>query len=474
MIRSKFFWKNFLSFMVIIFFTTFVVSYLLIIHAQQFIETTTSDSLKEKLVIFAPYFEDGETWREPENIKKIIGIAREAKTRLSVLDDNENILLESDLDEILAKDSYKPRPEVLQAKFKETGSDKRISNSSKKETLYSAKKLVTPKGNLYLRVGEPMQNLQERMKGIFFALAIGSAFGMLLSLLLALVLVRRITEPVSEMTKVAEAIARGNYGARIRRLPANELGNLGGSINSLADAVQANISKREQMEKARREFSSNISHELKTPLTSIKGYAETLLEGALDDQETSRRFIRIINNNVERMISLVKDLMNLAHIEANQDLLELSTVDWCPIIQEAVNRHQIKMVDKAIAFSSQIPHDKVLVKGDRKAMSHILDNLLQNAVSYTPMKGEIELNVRSDGKFCELTVSDTGIGIPKADQSRIFERFYRVDEARNRNEGGTGLGLAIVKHLVMQIHGTITVDSEVNRGSKFTVRLPQA
>ncbi len=472
MMRSKFFWKNFLSFVVIICFTTFVVSYLLIIQSQQFIESTATDSLQEKLVIFGPYFEDGVSWREPEMVKKIQEMAREAKTRLTVLDENENILLESDVNEVQIAENQRLRPELRQAKVQELGRAKRISPISKLETLYSAKKITTPKGNLLLRVGVPMHRLEERLKEIFIALAVGAAFGMLLSVLIALILVRRITDPVSEMTKVAEAISHGNYAARIRRLPANELGTLGEAINRLAEAVQANISRREKMEKIRREFSSNISHELKTPLTSIKGYADTLIEGAIDDKENNLRFLRIINSNVERMISLVNESLNLATIEANEGIVELSAVDWKPIVQEAVNRHQIRMNDKGIVFKNTSTTNKVVVRGDRKAMFHILDNLLQNAVSYTPPNGEVELHIASKNTYCELSVRDTGIGIARSDQARIFERFYRVDEARNRNEGGTGLGLAIVKHLVIQIQGTIRVDSELNRGSKFTVRLP--
>lgn len=476
MMRSKFFWKNFLSFVVIICFTTFVVSYLLIIQSQQFIESTATDSLQEKLVIFGPYFEDGVSWREPETIKKIIAIANEAKTRLTVLDENENLLLESDVNEIQIAEIQRGRPELKQAKVQGGGLAKRVSPNSKRETLYSAKKIMTPKGALLLRVGMPMHKLEERLKDIFMALAIGAAFGMLLSVLIALILVRRITDPVSEMTKVAEAISHGNYAARIRRLPSNELGSLGEAINRLAEAVQANITRREKMEKIRRDFSSNIAHELKTPLTSIKGYADTLLEGAIDDKENNVRFLRIINNNVERMVSLVNESLNLATIEANEGITELSSVDWKPIIQEAVNRHQIRMNDKGITFKNTVDSDgdTLLVRGDRKAMFHILDNLLQNAVSYTPPNGEVELNVASVNKYCELSVRDTGIGIAKKDQSRIFQRFYRVDAARTRNEGGTGLGLAIVKHLVIQIQGTIRVDSELNQGSKFTVRLPSA
>jgi two-component system phosphate regulon sensor histidine kinase PhoR len=472
MIRSKFFWKNFLGFCLIIGFTTFVVSYLLVLKTQSFIEENAIEGLQEKLVLFESYFTDGTTWREPETIKMLVNMAQETKTRLTVLNEAGEIQLESEVSEVKADEIHRNRPEVKEAARNEVGLAKRYSDSKASQTLYTAKKVQTPYGTLFIRLGVPIGNLEDRVADIFSAISIGAAMGMILSLLVALVIVRRITDPVSEMTKVAGAISLGNYAARIRRLPNNELGTLGEAINRLAAAVQANISRREKMEQIRREFSSNISHELKTPLTSIKGYVDTLLEGALEDKANNMRFLRIINNNVERMISLVSDLLSLATIEANEGVVELETVDWRPIVQEAIARQQIKANSKEITLETIIEDYDLTVKGSRKPMSHILENLLQNAIHYTPTKGHVQIILKRDKGYIDLSVKDTGIGIARQDQPRIFERFYRVDTARSRNEGGTGLGLAIVKHLVIQIQGMISVDSDIGRGSTFTVRLP--
>jgi signal transduction histidine kinase len=472
MMRSKFFWKNFLSYCLIIGFTTFVVSYLLVLKAETFIEENAIEGLQEKLVLFESYFADGTSWREPEAIKRLVQMAHETQTRLTVLNEAGEIQLESEVEEVRVNENLSARPELKEAARNDVGTAKRYSDSKASQTLYTAKKIHTDQGTLFIRLGVPVRNLQDRVADIFSALGIGASMGMILSLLVALIIVRRITDPVSEMTKVAEAISLGNYAARIRRLPNNELGTLGEAINRLAAAVQANISRREKMEQIRREFSSNISHELKTPLTSIKGYVDTLLEGALEDKANNLRFLRIINNNAERMISLVSDLLNLATIEANEGLIELETVDWRPIVQEAITRQQIKLNSKEIKLETMIEDGEPMVKGSRKAMSHILENLLQNAVNYTPSKGHVQIVLKRDKGFIDLAVKDTGIGIARQDQPRIFERFYRVDTARSRNEGGTGLGLAIVKHLVIQIQGSIAVDSDIGRGSTFTVRLP--
>ncbi len=472
MMRSKFFWKNFLSYCLIIGFTTFVVSYLLVIKAETFIEQNAIEGLQEKLVLFESYFSDGTTWREPETIRLLVKMAHETQTRLTVLDEKGDIQLESEIGEIRTDENHKARPEMKEAERNDIGMAKRYSDTKASQTLYTAKKVHTPHGTLFIRLGVPVRNLQDRVADIFSALGIGAAMGMILSLLVALIIVRRITDPVSEMTKVAEAISLGNYAARIRRLPNNELGTLGEAINRLATAVQANISRREKMEQIRREFSSNISHELKTPLTSIKGYVDTLLEGALADEANNMRFLRIINTNADRMISLVSDLLSLATIEANEGAVELESVDWRPIVQDAIARQQIKVNTKEIVLETLIEDGDPLVKGSRKAMSHILENLLQNALNYTPARGHVQILLKRDKGYIDLSVKDTGIGIAKQDQPRIFERFYRVDTARSRNEGGTGLGLAIVKHLVIQIQGSIAVESDIGRGSTFTVRLP--
>ncbi len=474
MIRSNFFWKNFLSYVLIIAFTTFVVSYLLVIKAEQFIEDTALEGLQEKLVLFEPYFADGSTWREPESIKLLVNMARDAKTRLSILDDAGSILLESEVEEITSSERHDMRPELKDAARQDIGVAKRYSDIKASQTLYTAKRIQTAKGPLFIRLGVPVRNLQERLSDIFSAVAIGAAFGMLLSLLIALILVRRITDPLSEMTKVAEAISLGNYGARIRKLPRNELGTLGLAINRLAEAVQANISRREKMEQIRREFSSNISHELKTPLTSIRGYVDTLLAGALNDPQHNVRFLRIIESNAERMSNLVNDLLRLATIEANEGLVDLEVIDWRPIVEEAIARHQPKMDSKKIELKLNFDAEHMQVKGSQKAMSHILDNLLANAVLYTPPSGHVSIGLRTIDSCVELTVKDDGIGIAKTDQPRIFERFYRVDAARTKNEGGTGLGLAIVKHLVIQIQGSIHVESELGQGATFVVRLARA
>ncbi len=457
--------------MVIISLTTFIVSYLLTVKTEELVENDSRIELRHKVDLITSTLPVDTQWTLTGLEERFQSIAAAANTRITIIAGDGKVVFESELNPSHLA-NHTGRPELLQAWKEGYGQATRTSSTLGQAMMYMAKKLETDQGTMFLRLAMPQSRLNLRLDNIRYALGIGALVGMILSLCTALFLARRVTKPISAITLVAEAISRGNYNARLRKLPRNELGTLGGAINRLAEAVEANINKREKMEKIKREFSSNISHELKTPLTSIKGYVETLLGGALDDKDVALRFLEIIKSNINRIISLVNDLMNLATIESNEGIISLSPVDWRPIIQEVIRRQEINFQKKSIALELHIPEQIPLTRGSRKAMTHILDNLVQNAINYTPQKGKISISMESNEDQVILHVKDNGVGISQQDQARIFERFYRVDTARSREVEGTGLGLAIVKHLVIQIQGTIRVKSELNKGSIFTVTLP--
>ncbi|WP_027414777.1 two-component system histidine kinase PnpS [Aneurinibacillus terranovensis] len=228
-----------------------------------------------------------------------------------------------------------------------------------------------------------------------------------------------------------------------------------------------------RLEKMRSEFVANVSHELKTPITSIKGFTETLLDGALEDPEISRSFLTIINEESERLNRLISDILDLSKIEQKKMPLQLEEVNLPALIKETVRIVREDARAKNIAIYLPV-EDRVFMEGDRDRLQQVILNLVSNAVNYTPENGEVMLDVREKGKeHIEVVVKDTGIGIPGNHLPRIFERFYRVDKARSRESGGTGLGLAIVKHLVESHHGMITVDSKEGEGTTFTLVFPK-
>lgn len=251
--------------------------------------------------------------------------------------------------------------------------------------------------------------------------------------------------------------------------PVRTAGDKAGAVVVLHD-----ISELRRLERARRDFVANVSHEFRTPLTAIQGFAETLLEGALADPANSRRFLEIIRSNAVRLQRLTDDLLELARIEAGKQDLEMLPVALAAVIAPCVEAVRPRVQEKGLVLEVDCPADVPPVRGDPGALQEILQNLLDNAVQYTPGGGRIRIGAAARGPEVALTVTDTGIGIPRAEQERIFERFYRADPARSRDLGGTGLGLSIAKHLAEAHGGRIEVESEVGAGSTFRVILPAA
>jgi len=233
-----------------------------------------------------------------------------------------------------------------------------------------------------------------------------------------------------------------------------------------------------RLERLRQDFVANVSHELKTPLAVIKVCAETLADGAMDDSVNRMRFLNQILDQSERLNTLIMDLLSLARIEAETEMFEKVAIPVGEMVNHSVASHQDITKSKSQILVSQpmtgdfAPEEGMAAWCDEEAFLQILDNLLDNAVRYTPDGGKIEVNWGRGKDFVIIEVRDNGVGIPEADLPRIFERFYRVDKARSKQLGGTGLGLSIVKHLAQAMNGTITATSQVGKGTSFTLQLP--
>lgn len=244
-------------------------------------------------------------------------------------------------------------------------------------------------------------------------------------------------------------------------------GDINGVITVLHD-----ITDIRRLEKMRSEFVANVSHELKTPVTSLKGFAETLLDGAMYDEELCRSFLQIIYDESDRLHRLIADILHLSKIEQHQLPLHPEVLNIINVINETVQTLQEEVNKKKINI--KLPdHNELYMEAEKDRIRQIILNLVANAITYTPEHGIIEINVEDLDSKVMLSVKDTGIGIAEKDLPRIFERFYRVDKARSRNSGGTGLGLAIVKHLVESHHGVIEVQSQEGKGTQFTIILPK-
>jgi two-component system, OmpR family, phosphate regulon sensor histidine kinase PhoR len=234
------------------------------------------------------------------------------------------------------------------------------------------------------------------------------------------------------------------------------------------------ITELKKLEQMRKDFVANVSHELKTPITSIKGFSETLLDGAMNDKATLEAFLSIILKESDRLQTLIKDLLDLSKIEQQGFHLNIEQIDIMLLLDEIRTMLIGKAMEKNIHLHLVPNKYPLLVEGDYYRLKQVFINLISNAINYTPSDGVVEISVREKESKVMIDIKDTGIGIEKEEIPRIFERFYRVDKARSRNSGGTGLGLAIVKHIVEAHRGSISVQSVNNQGSTFTITLKKS
>ncbi len=271
-------------------------------------------------------------------------------------------------------------------------------------------------------------------------------------------------EPRVEAEIVTGTLRQHFFAATVAAVRAGE--------TSGAVVVLHDITELRKLERVRRDFVANVSHEFRTPLTAIQGFAETLLAGAMNDPQNRERFLEIIVEHSRRLARLTEDLLMLSKMDADRLELEIRRVSVAQLIESCMETSRHRAAEKEIEISVKPFNGLPDVAGDRRRLAEVLQNLLDNATQYTLSRGRIVVSAEVRGTEVVFTVADTGIGIPTADQPRIFERFYRVDAARSREAGGTGLGLSIAKHIVEVHGGRIWVESEVGRGSRFHFSVP--
>lgn len=227
------------------------------------------------------------------------------------------------------------------------------------------------------------------------------------------------------------------------------------------------LTRLKKLENTRQEFVANVSHELRTPLSLIKGFVETLIDGAKDDPEVATKFLRTIDKHADRLTFLIEDLLTISQLESGQISLNFQNVSLRDVVKGVVDDLQSRAEEKRIQLASQVS-DQIMVRADADRLGQVLFNLVDNAIKYGRKEGQVLINAHQNGGAeIEVSVKDDGPGIPAEAQERIFERFYRVDKARSREQGGTGLGLSIVKHIVHSHSGRVWVKSEMGKGSTF-------
>ena len=325
----------------------------------------------------------------------------------------------------------------------------------------------------------PVQGMNAFLTQIYWAIALTG----LLALALTVFIVRRlsggIVRPLRSMEETAAAMAQGCYDRRVEVTTQDEVGQLGDSLNTLAQELSNFVARTEQMEKLRRDFVANVSHELRSPLTALLGFIETLQGPARDDPVARERFLVIMSREAGRMTRIVRDLLSLSRVESEERVRPTGRVDLAALVSSAVQTLRPLAESQSIALTVEGASEPVFAAADPDQITQVFTNLIENALKYGGTGKRVVVSLeRREGvpgfpcKVAAISVQDWGEGIDEVHLPRLTERFYRVDSHRSREKGGTGLGLAIVKHIIHRHRGRLKIISHKGEGSRFTVFLP--
>jgi signal transduction histidine kinase len=314
-----------------------------------------------------------------------------------------------------------------------------------------------------LYVMSSAEQMKQSLSGVRNLLILSGMGAFLLALGITWIIAQLLSRPLLQMQSATRKIAQGELETRLTISSKDEIGTLASAINDLAVDLQ-------RYRDTRQEFFSNISHELRTPITYLEGYSKVVKEHLYETEEEKDRYLDIIYQEALRLQHLVDDLFDLAKMEEGRISLELEWIDLSELIEQAVRKVELKAKNKGLQLNTNQSGTPVLVRVDGKRMEQIVLNLLENAIRYTE-QGSVNVYLNYAADSATFILEDTGVGIPADEIPYIFERFYRVEKSRSRQYGGTGLGLSIVKKLIEIQGGHIQVTSEVGEGTRFEIKL---
>ena len=316
---------------------------------------------------------------------------------------------------------------------------------------------------------ETMRSLNDQLLQIIVeAMAVGLVISVFLSLLLA----KTMIAPIQELTHAAEKVASGDFSDKVENSSKDEIGVLTRTFNDMAVQLEDMLDDLKRSEQMRREFVANVSHELRTPITGVKSYAETLAADPDMPADTRERFLNVILNESDRMTKIVQDLLTLSRFDAGSFEFSFDEFSFETSVRDVYNAVRMEAQAHGHVFVLEVEPGIPRIRGDKARVEQVLMNMVSNAIKYTKDGGRITIKAGVRGGEVWCSVKDNGIGIPKDDTTKVFDRFYRVDKARSRESGGTGLGLSIAQEIVVRHGGRIDLKSRLGHGTTITVWLP--
>lgn len=382
-------------------------------------------------------------WEKPENQKRL----DQDGLRITLVGKSGKVIYDSTAD-ASSMENHKNRPEIKEAMEKGEGTAVRWSATSSLHTLYYAEELDN--GQI-LRIGKDSENIFRIMLNTISIVLILSVLVVLLCVFLSHILTKRLLAPIEKLATNLDGVNQDNIYDEIKPF-----------IQTIKEQ-HINILNSAKM---RQEFTANVSHELKTPLTAISGYAELIGSGMADEKD-AKRFAEEIHHSSDRLLILINDIIKLSELDCEDLEFDFEQVDLYSVAQGCLDMLDVQATKQDVTLKLEGEH--CIVVANHNLMDELLYNLCSNAVRYNNRGGSVTVTVKPVNGRVLLSVKDTGIGIPKEHQERVFERFYRVDKSRSKQSGGTGLGLAIVKHIVAQHNAEMTLESEPGKGTEIKI-----
>jgi two-component system phosphate regulon sensor histidine kinase PhoR len=471
--RVKIIWRFFAVFVLLTIVTAVILSSFIVIQLRSSTETKISQRLRSNIILAGEVFgkamiggDNAYIQRETKELSKNLNL------RITVINKQGKVLADSER-AASSMENHGDRPEFIEAVEKGLGESTRFSHTLGYSMKYVAVR-VSDGGEVFgvVRIAVPLTEVQLEQRQLYKAAITGAVAAICIAGIIAYVVARGISRPIRQMKEVADAIAKGRFDKRTMIRGEDELAELAQSLNVMSEELKQKIERLKYLDNVRTDFVANVSHELKTPLTSIRGFVETLEDGAINDRSNAKRFLAIIKKHTQRLGNIIDDLLRLSELESG-GAIKKADLDLKVLIDEIVMGFGHSLAVKRQKLSVEISGDDFTIKGDRDRLEQVFVNLIDNAIKYTKEGGQIKVHLAHAGDCVNATVEDNGIGIPKEDVERVFERFYRVDKAHSRELGGTGLGLSIARHIVLVHDGQIRIESEVNKGTKVFVTLPR-
>jgi len=456
--RNRIIWKFFGAFVLLTIIAVFVLNFFVSLKLRDRFEQRISEQLQSNAVLVGEILKEDLIEGRGEDIQnKTKALADKLDLRITVINRQGKVIGDSETTPSLME-NHDDRPEVKRAIENGFGQSTRFSDTLDYNMKYVA-----------VRVNDGDEHL-----GIIYRVVLSGAFvAVVIALTAAYFISRSIISPISQMQIAAQRISKGDFSKKVKIKSSDELGELAKSLNIMSDELQQKIENLKRMDSVRTDFVANVSHELKTPLTLIKGYIETLEDRAINDKEKAHKFISIIKEHTNRLENIINDLLSLSELELSRNSIVKTEFDLRHLIDEVAMGFGHALDAKQQTLKINPKGDDFRIAADRDKIEQVFVNLIDNSVKYTEDAGRINISLLEQQDAITVTVEDNGIGIAKKYLDRVFERFYRVDKARSRELGGTGLGLGIAKHIVLAHNGKIDIESQINEGTKVFVTLPK-